>query len=161
MTATTLAWHIAGCVAVIVVWSVTVGASAPRWPASWVRRDRWPLTPTRWDTPENYRRLGVTWLIRHLPEGGTWFGGQSKSALPGRDRAALEAYAAEARRAEWVHLLSITSWLALPWWNPWWLSLAFLAVLLVANVPFLVILRYNRVRIERILARSRPTEGSP
>jgi glycosyl-4,4'-diaponeurosporenoate acyltransferase len=160
MTSATLAWHIAGCVAVVVVWSVLVGAVAPRWPARWLDRDRWPLTPTRWDRADVYRRLGVTWLIRHLPEGGGWFGGRSKSALPGRDRASLEAYAVEARRAEYVHLLSLASWLALPWWNPWWLSMAFLVVLVLVNAPFLVILRYNRVRIERILARTPPTEGS-
>jgi glycosyl-4,4'-diaponeurosporenoate acyltransferase len=33
-------------------------------------------------------------------------------------------------------------------WNPWWLALALLGYGLVANVPCLLVQRYNRARLE-------------
>ena len=133
--------------------SVLVGAWAPRWPDRWLSSDPFPLHRWPWETPEFFRRIRVTRWAPRLPELGSLFGGESKAALPGTDREALQRYLIEARRAEWVHWGSVLSSLLLFLISPWWLALAFVLVVTVGNLPFLVIVRNNRFRIQRILDR--------
>ncbi len=129
------------------------GISAPRWPDRWLDRDRGPL---RWFAPKHdgvFRFLRVSWLARIMPELGSTFGGASKSELPGRDAQSLRRYLIEVRRAEWVHIISTFSFLALIPFNPWWLTLLFAAIIVLGNAPFLLILRFNRLRLTRLLDR--------
>lgn len=139
--------------AVVAGASVAVGATAPRWPRAWLRRDVGPLRLRAWETPEAYRRVGVTHLTARLPELGAAFGGASKAALPGTTVEALDDYLVEVRRAEWVHLASALTWLPLAAFNPPWLTGAFAAVAVGANVPFLIVLRHNRLRLTRLVGR--------
>jgi glycosyl-4,4'-diaponeurosporenoate acyltransferase len=139
----------------IVVVGITaiVGITAPRWPDRWLDSNRGPL---RWFAPRRdgaFRTLRVTWLARTLPELGSTFGGTSKRELPGRDAASLQRYLIEVRRAEWVHIASAFSFLALIPFNPWWLTVLFGVITLFGNAPFLLILRYNRLRLTRLLER--------
>lgn len=138
---------------VVCVTAIVIGGSAPRWPDRWLQRDRGPLRLTRFDTPNRYRRLGIVWWTRVLPEGGSWLGGESKSALPGRDAASLRRYLVEVRRGEWVHWLMMFAWLPLVFFNPWWLSLLFAVLVVIINVLFLLVLRYNQVRLTGLLDR--------
>ena len=140
---------------VVIAVSVLVGAWAPRWPDRWLTSDPFPLRRLPWESPAFYRRLGVNSWAQHLPELGTIFGGESKSALPGTDRPALERYLIEARRAEWVHWGSIAGSLTLFVFSPWWLALAFVLVVTAGNLPFLLIVRNNRLRIQQIFDRER------
>lgn len=100
-----------------------------------------------------YERVGIRRWKDRLPEAGTLFGGTSKAHLAGRDDADLARYAAETRRAERVHwvLLALGPGFAL--WNPLPLAAAMVAYGVIANVPCLVVQRYNRGRIVRILDR--------
>ena len=100
-----------------------------------------------------YRRIGVAWLSRHMPEAGALFGGESKSALPGHTVQDLHEYYIEVSRAEWVHLGSILGACVLFLFNPWWLALGWVGFAIVANAPFLAILRHNRLRLQSILER--------
>ena len=142
-------------IAIVVGWSLLVGLTAPRWPRRWLDRDRGPLRLTGADTVARYRSWGVPRLTTALPEGGAWFGGVAKDRLPGTDAVALEAYLVEVRRAEWVHLLSLLAAIPVLVVGPWWLGLAFAVVVVAVNVPFLLVLRYNRVRLTGILRRAR------
>ncbi len=145
-------------IAIIAGLSILIGATAPRWPDRWFRRDSGFIRPRSWETPGFYRRLGATRLAVRLPEFGAAFGGRSKRVVPGRDREALEAYLIEVRRATWVHVLSMLTWLPLLFFNPWWLTLAGAVIAVVVNVPFLVILRGNHVRLSRMVASLRTRE---
>lgn len=139
-------------ITVVVGISVAVGATAPRWPARWLARDAGPLRLTRFDTRARYERLGVRWWKRRFPEGGDWFGGQSKSRLPAlSDPLAVQRYIAETRRAEWVHWLSCLSPLPTAWFLPWWLFTALASVTLVINGVAIGIVRYNRLRLYAVL----------
>ena len=138
-------------IVVVVGVSVGVGAWAPRWPASWLGHDAFPLTRLPWETPQFFRRVGVTRLARRLPELGGTFGGSSKSSLPGMNGPGLASYLVEVRRAEWVHWISVASAVVLFTFNPWWLALAFVIAVSLGNLPFLLVLRNNRFRIQRIL----------
>jgi hypothetical protein len=140
-------------VVVVVCLSVVIGATAPRWPGSWLTKDRFPLRLGPWETAAFYRRLGVVALARRLPELGDTFGGQSKSALPGRTPEALAGYLAEVRRAEWVHWLSAVGSCLVFTFNPWWLAAAFVAATTLGNLPFILVLRNNRRRLLAITSR--------
>lgn len=137
------------CIAVV---SVGLGATAPRWPASWLQRDRGPLRWLLGEDPQRYRALGARWLRRFFPELGTVFGGVSKNIPPDfADAASIHAYLVEVRRAEWVHWLSMLACLPLPFFQPWGLAAAFLVISTVVNGAAEVILRYNKVRLYLLL----------
>ena len=138
-------------IAVIVGISVAAGALAPRIGRRVLTRDLLPLLPG--ESASLYWHLGAHRLAEQLPELGAALGGRSKRELPGLDVGSLQAYLVEVRRAELVHLASCLSPLALIVFNPWWLTLAFAIVVLAVNAPFLIVLRHNQARLERILER--------
>lgn len=132
--------------------SVAIGATAPRWPTRWLLRDRGPLRLLAGDSPDRYRRLGARPLKRLFPEMGAVFGGIGKDVPPDLgDPASIRAYLAEVRRAEWVHWLSMLTWLPLPSFQPFWLAAVFLAIVVAVNGAALVILRYNKIRLYLVL----------
>lgn len=141
-------------IAFVVLVSVAIGVIAPRVPGTWLAADAGPLLLLPNESARGYRRLGIPRLIRRLPEWGEMFGGSSKATLPGTTPDDLIAYAVEARRAEWVHWLSITAALALFAFNPWWLASTFVVLVAAGNLPFILILRNNRLRIRGILERN-------
>lgn len=148
-------------VAVWLTWSVAAGYLGHRLPDRWLRRDRGPL---RLSPPERsgalFRRIGVRRWKDLLPEAGAFFaGGVSKRRLPGHDTDGLERFAMETRRAEITHLLVIAVLPAFALWNPWTGMLVNLCYALVANVPCIIVQRYNRMRLERVRLRrsGRPT----
>ena len=134
--------------------SAIVGFFAPRIPDHRLDDRRWPVPTMPWETVTFYRRLGVPWLTRVLPEAGALFGGQAKSTLPGTGLDAIKAYGREVRRAEWVHWLSDASAMLVFLFNPLPLAVVFTLFVWVVNGLFLLVLRNNRVRIEQILDRS-------
>jgi ABC-type dipeptide/oligopeptide/nickel transport system permease component len=138
-------------VVVVVAISIGCGAWAPRWPDRWLDHDAFPLTRFPWESPAFFRRLRVPAMARRLPELGETFGGASKSAIPGRSREDMTRFLRELRRAEWVHWLSIGSSLVLALFNPWWLTVAFVTAVSAGNLPFLLVLRNNRFKTQRIL----------
>jgi glycosyl-4,4'-diaponeurosporenoate acyltransferase len=128
----------------------------------------WRQPPARFDHDSALTRLrpfeaGGRWYERRLairrwkdrmPEAGDLFpGGTSKRSLPGRDRAGLERFAAETRRAELVHWVVPLAAVPMAAWNPPALEAAMVAYAVAANVPCLLIQRYNRARVEAVLSR--------
>lgn len=110
------------------------------------------------------RHLGIRRWKDRLPEAGDLFsGGTSKrnltTALVGR-QAALEGFLVETRRAERAHWGSLVV-LPLFWiWNPPVGVVLMVLYGLAANLPFIVVQRYNRARIGRIL-RHRARRAGP
>jgi hypothetical protein len=139
--------------AVLVACALLVGFVAPRCPDRWFDRDRGPLRLTPWDRVRAYRRIGIPWFAKWLPEGGSWFGGESKSSLFGVDAASLRAYLIEVRRGEWVHFISAFTFLIIVPFNPWQLIVLWFCIVFIGNMVFFLVLRYNQVRLTSILAR--------
>jgi len=138
---------------IVVGLSVLIGALAPRWSDTWLARDRGPLRLIRFENPRGYRRIGIHAIKDKLPELGSIFGGRSKGQLTGSEAEQLALYARELRRAEWVHWFSMFTWIPLVFFNPWWLTLPFAIVVIVGNATFVLIVRYNRMRVLRIAGR--------
>ncbi|MEZ5179611.1 MAG: hypothetical protein R2746_15380 [Acidimicrobiales bacterium] len=143
-------------VATWVAVSFSVGWWASRWPPE--RLHDGPVTRLRrWED-------GGAWWQRHvrvqrwkdrLPEAGAFFGGTAKRHLPSRTDGGLEAFRRETIRAERVHWLILASTPAhLIWCRPT-VFLGMVAYGVVFNVPFIVVQRANRGRLDRILSRRR------
>lgn len=90
----------------------------------------------------------------HLPDGSAWFGeGFAKANLTSRDRAYLERFNRETWRGELCHWVAIGFTPLFFLWNPWWADLVMLAYAFGGNLPCILAQRYNRARINRLLAR--------
>lgn len=139
--------------------SLVIGWRAVHWSAT--RLEPGPVTRLR-----GWERSGSTWQrVLHVrrwkdavPEaGGLFAGGRSKRHIGGRSTEDLETYGRETVRAERVHwLILATTPLHALWCRPalfaWMVGFG-----VVFNVPSIVIQRYNRGRLDRLLARRAPT----
>jgi glycosyl-4,4'-diaponeurosporenoate acyltransferase len=130
-------------------WSALVGWWQARRPLRRLDHDGPLLRFRRWETKPRYEALGLRRWRRLLPEAGPLFGGISKRRLPTASEGGRSRFLAECRRAERTHwcILAITPVFAL--WNPAWLTAVMVGFAIIANVPCLVVLRYNRLRLQR------------
>ena len=135
-------------------WSVAVSRAAARFDPETLSRDSWLTCARPFERDGRcYQRLRIRRWKDRVPDFGGFRGGWSKRALGGTDRNALERFAAETRRAEYVHWAIPAIVPVFVFWNPPILVAAMVAYALVANLPFVAIQRYNRIRIERLLGR--------
>jgi glycosyl-4,4'-diaponeurosporenoate acyltransferase len=89
-----------------------------------------------------------------LPEAGSFFsGGFSKRALRHRDPEYLRRFLTETCRAELSHWLAVTLGLNFFLRNPWYVGLIMLVYGLATNLPFILVQRYNRLRLRAVVAR--------
>lgn len=135
------------------IWSTVCGYAAHRLPARWLDRDRGLFRLRR--SERNGRLYDRVLRIKRwkdlLPEAGGLFRGGFAKRRVRPDRAYLERFLVETRRAELAHwpilLLGPTFYA----WMAWWLASAMLGYALVANIPCILVQRYNRARLERAL----------
>lgn len=137
------------------LWSVGVGALANRLPANWLARSR-VLWKRPW--PETLQSYERRWAIRRwkpwLPDAGNALpNGVAKASLVSRDRRNLERLVLETRRAELVHLALWLFWIVTALWLPPVGVLINLGFATVFNLPCLWVQRYNRLRLQQLLAR--------
>lgn len=75
--------------------------------------------------------------------------------LVSSDDEILELFIRETRRAELVHWISILPAGLFFIWNPPWAGWFMVLYAVLANIPFILIQRYNRPRIERVYKSSK------
>jgi glycosyl-4,4'-diaponeurosporenoate acyltransferase len=140
--------------------SVVVGAWAAGWSPERVDEPG-PVTSLRaWEDHGRWwqRHLRVRAWKDRLPEAGAVFGGFAKTRVPSRSTSDLALFRRETIRAERVHWLILAS---TPIHAVWCRPAAFAAMVafgLVFSLPFIVIQRSNRGRLERLIGRR---GGSP
>lgn len=138
-----------------IVVSAIVGWRASSWTAE--RLDRpGPVTRLRhWEQDGRFwRRVRVEHWKDRVPEAGALFpGGRSKRQLTGRSDADLRAFQRETVRAERVHWLILASSPIHALWCDPTLFASMVVFGLAFDLPFIVIQRFNRGRIHRILSR--------
>jgi glycosyl-4,4'-diaponeurosporenoate acyltransferase len=89
-----------------------------------------------------------------LPEAGDLFaGGFNKKRLVSKDRTYLSTYVRETRRAELGHWLCVACAPLFFLWNPWPIGVVMIVYAIAANGPCIASLRYNRLRLQRILSK--------
>ncbi|WP_088009293.1 glycosyl-4,4'-diaponeurosporenoate acyltransferase [Indiicoccus explosivorum] len=81
--------------------------------------------------------------------------GYSKKRLPGKQLEELKRFAAETKRAELTHWLSILPAPLFFLWNPFWAGWAMVAYAVLFNFPIIIAQRYNRGRLTAIIASER------
>jgi glycosyl-4,4'-diaponeurosporenoate acyltransferase len=136
-------------------WSVVCGYVAHRRPAAAFDPMRLPYRLMRWERDgRSYERIRIRRWKDRLPEAGEVFdGGFSKRHLASRDLEYLDRFAVETCRAEFAHWAMMA---LVPIWFVLFVPLV--AILNVgyalgANLPCLLVQRFNRARLLRIRAR--------
>jgi glycosyl-4,4'-diaponeurosporenoate acyltransferase len=141
-------------VVIWVGWIAICGYLAHRIPTKWLDHDTW-LTRTKGF--ESNGRLYLHTLKIHrwkdrLPELGAVFpGGFAKRSVSQGDTNVMKRFVIETRRAEYAHLAMMGAFLVTLLYNPLWADGVNLAFALVANLPCLLVQRYNRIRLKRVL----------
>lgn len=111
--------------------------------------------PQKWERDGHFyeRVFAIKSWKDKLPDAAGWFrGGFPKARLRAASPEFLARFLRETWRGELVHWLAL---LALPLfsvWNPWWAVLVNAGYAVAANVPCIVVQRYNRARFQRLLA---------
>lgn len=107
----------------------------------------------RWE-PEFYRRwLRVRRWKALLPDGSSWVGGRfPKKRLQATNRLYLRRFAEETRRGEAAHWVMILCLPLFYFWNPLWACAVMTVYALAANLPCIVVQRYNRGVLLRCLS---------
>lgn len=136
--------------------SLAFGAWAASWPADRLATTG-PVTTLRgWEASGAWwqRHLRVRRWKDALPEAGALFAaGRSKRHLDSPSTADLARFRVETVRAERVHWLILASTpVHLIWCRPA-IAAGMVAFGVLFNVPFIVIQRYNRGRLDAVLAR--------
>lgn len=139
------------------------GYAAHRLPAQRLQRDGRLLRIRPWEADGRVytRTLRIKRWKDRVPEAGALFaGGVSKAHLPDDDAGGLERFVEETRRAELAHWWAAGCSPLFVLWNPPYAVPLLVAYGLGANLPFIAIQRYNRLRATRVLAR-RSAAGTP
>lgn len=145
----------------IVAWGAfhaATGYAAHRLADDRLRGDGWLLRQRPFEDDGRWyrRRLHIHRWKDRLPEAGDLFrGGRSKRELPAYDVAGLELFARETRRAELAHWWAMACGPLFVLWNPPLAAALLISYGVLVNLPFIAIQRYNRFRIEALLARRR------
>ncbi len=136
------------------LWSVGVSMVGTRLPHDRFSADG-VLTRLRpWELDGRvYERMGVKRWKDRLPDAGVLLGGSPKARLPSRDPSRLVTFAAETRRAELVHWAAAAIVVVLPLWNPAPIAASATLLWIGVNLPCVIVQRYNRARLARVLER--------
>ena len=146
-------------VADVVAWGAfhaATGYAAHRLDASRLQRDGWLLRQRPFESGGRWyrRRLRIHRWKDRVPEAGDLFrGGVSKRRLPAYDAAGLTLFVRETRRAELAHWWAMACGPVFVLWNPPLAAALLVGYGVVVNLPFIAIQRYNRFRVQALLAR--------
>ncbi|EXJ23195.1 Glycosyl-4,4'-diaponeurosporenoate acyltransferase precursor [Alkalibacterium sp. AK22] len=89
-----------------------------------------------------------------LPDGASLFRmGYKKKKLPETRKASFQLFIKETKRAELTHWMLILPAPLFFFWNPVWAGWLMIVYALLANVPFILIQRYNRIRLSKVAQR--------
>lgn len=134
---------------------LTTGLVAHRLPTRRLDHDSWLTRPRAVERGGRlYERLGIRRWKDRLPEQGALFrGGFSKRGLRDRSADHLERFVVETRRAEVVHWANAAAGPVFWVWCPPGLGAVMVVFGVTVHLPFVCIQRYNRFRLQRVLAR--------
>ena len=99
------------------------------------------------------RVFGIKRWKDRLPDAARWLGGGfAKGALRATDAEYLRRFIRETWRGELCHWFALGCAPVFFLWNPWWGDLIIVGYAVAANLPCILVQRYNRARLGRLLA---------
>ena len=142
-----LAANIAGCAAL----QLGLARMFVLMPCGWFERDGfWGrecfgelLVYRRWLRVRRWKGL--------LPDGAALVGSSFRKGIPSRNAASLQRFLVETRRGEAAHWAMILCTPIMFLWNPGWACITLMTYAVAANAPCIVVQRYNRFVLLRIL----------
>jgi glycosyl-4,4'-diaponeurosporenoate acyltransferase len=146
-------WTVLLDVAAWGTWSTICGVIAWRYPAPRLATDGFVTRLRRWERGGRaYERIGIRRWKDRMPEAGALFpGGVSKRSTGGRSPEALRRFAVETRRAELTHWWVMAAGPFFVLWNPPGLAAVMVGYGVAANLPCILIQRFNRGRVLRLM----------
>lgn len=132
---------------------------------SWLARkipEHFLVEKAYWFRPRKWEKDGNIWqeLFRirrwkpYLPDGTKITkAGFDKTHLKAIDTASLEKFALETRRGELAHWAMIPPAGLFFFWNPVWAGWVMIGYAILFNFPLIIVQRYNRPRLERMVRR--------
>jgi len=143
------------CATLWLGWSLLVGACANALPLRWLQADparEFSSSAARISQQAYERWLAIRRWKAWIPDAGDALpGGIRKASLARREAQALRRLIAETRRAELVHWALWPAWLGTALWLPPTGVLLNLLFASLFNLPCLLLQRYNRLRLQRLL----------
>jgi glycosyl-4,4'-diaponeurosporenoate acyltransferase len=121
-------------------------------PVTWFK----PPEPRAWERGGRLYEgvFGIKGWKGWLPDAARWFGGGfAKGTLAANHPDYLRRFVRETWRGELCHWAALGFAPVFFLWNPWWADLVMFGYALLANLPCIVVQRYNRLRLQRLLAR--------
>lgn len=123
-----------------------------RVPVAWFN----PAKPLAWEESGRvYERVfGIRRWKDRLPDAARWFGGGfPKGRLAAKDSNYLRRFMRETWRGELCHWTALACAPVFFLWNPLWADALMVVYALTANLPCILVQRYNRVRLGGLLVR--------
>lgn len=123
-------------------------------PISYFKKDvRWYRTKT-WERKGMFyqKTLRIKKWRGIIPDGGGLFkGGFPKKNLESSDEGYLRTFLYETKRAELTHWLAMIPAPIFFLWNIWWVGIIMIIYAFIANIPCIMLQRFNRARLQNIL----------
>ncbi|WP_247739108.1 glycosyl-4,4'-diaponeurosporenoate acyltransferase [Bacillus sp. 165] len=119
------------------------------------KEDTWLFKERSWEQDGKiYEKIQIKKWKRLAPDGGAFFRrGFRKKKLLETNILYLHQFVLETRRGELAHWLSIIPACLFFMWNSPSAGVIMFAYAILFNVPFILIQRYNRVRLMRVVNR--------
>lgn len=135
---------------------VSVGLVIARVPLKNFNPEMWIFRIWPWESRRLYERVLLIQKWKPLLPDGARLSrkGFRKRSLANKDPAYLERFRIETIRAEATHWLAIPPFLLFFLWNIPSVAVWMPVYAIVINMPCIAVQRYNRIRIERVLARA-------
>jgi glycosyl-4,4'-diaponeurosporenoate acyltransferase len=149
------------------VWPVihmAVSFVGVRCPEAWFLPARAAFRPRSWERGGRFyeRWLAVRAWKPLLPDGAALLRGAfPKKRLAAREPAYLARFARETCRGEAVHWVTLAFAPVSFAWNPAWAGWVMVGYAVLANVPCIIVQRYNRARLLRSLDYADRPGGAP
>jgi glycosyl-4,4'-diaponeurosporenoate acyltransferase len=142
---------------------IAIGSIALRVPSQIFARDTWLTAPRPWEQDGDVYRywLAIRKWKHLLPDGAPWLGGFTKKKLLCGDPTCIAQFLIETRRAEIAHWFMFACLPIFFIWNPPWARWVMTAYALAANIPCILVQRYNRFTLNRIARIGCPTLVHP
>lgn len=133
-------------IAGIGILSFLIGRVAP---ASWFQEDCFPYRCYSWEQDGRfYQRFGIRKWQAKVPDMSKILPGTMQAKkVSGNFQEELPRMITETCIAEWIHVLLCVAVLPCLWIWPGWGGIVFTVIYIFANIPFILIQRYNRPRL--------------